>query len=139
MAYLLDTDTCIDALRGAAPVLRALESLSPDDCAVSSVTVFELMTGAEKAASPVQERTRVERFLACIAVLPFDTAAALSSAGIRALLEKNGTPIGPYDLLIAGHAVTAGRILVTRNGREFSRVPNLTLVAWDQARRKPRP
>ncbi len=134
MIYLLDTDTCIDVLRGVPGVLEQLLDRSPDDCAVSSVTVFELMAGAMGSAAPDRERTKVVRFLSHLAVLPFDEAAAGDAGALRAHLKRNGLAMGPYDLLIASHARQARLRLVTRNVREFSRVPDLQLESWAGSR-----
>lgn len=130
MIYLLDTDICVGALRHNAAVVDHLSRLSPADCAVSIVTVYELFCGAEKAQDPPKERLKVERFISTIAELALDRAAAQSAARVRAELERQGTPIGPYDLLIAGHALAAGLTLVTNNVSEFGRVPGLKLESW---------
>lgn len=100
------------------------------DCAVSMVTVYELICGVEKAQSPAKEREKVERFISAIIELPFDRAAAETAARIRMELERQGTPIGPYDLLIAGQALADNLILVTNNTREFQRISGLKLESW---------
>ena len=107
-----------------------LNQVSPSDCAVSAVTVYELFCGVEKAQNPSAERQKVELFLSVIAELPFDRAAAETAARIRVELEKKGTPIGPYDLLIAGHALVNGLTVVTNNLGEFQRVGGLKVEAW---------
>lgn len=93
--------------------MSRLNQVSPSDCAVSAVTVYELFCGVEKAQNPISERQKVELFLSVIAELPFDRAAAETAARIRVELEKKGTPIGPYDILIAGHALVKGLTVVT--------------------------
>lgn len=130
MIYLLDTDTCIAVLRKKAAVVARLESLSPDDCGLSSITAFELFAGAEKARDPAQEHAKVERLIEVVDALEFDEAAAAQAATIRAKLEKAGITIGPYDLLIAGHALALGVTLVTGNTDEFSRVAGLHVETW---------
>jgi len=107
-----------------------LNQVSPSDCAVSAVTVYELFCGVEKAQNPISERQKVELFLSVIAELPFDRAAAETAARIRVELEKKGTPIGPYDILIAGHALVNGLTVVTNNLGEFQRVGGLKVEAW---------
>ena len=80
--------------------------------------------------TPPGERQKVERFLSVIAELPFDRAAAETAARIRVDLERKGTPIGPYDLLIAGHALVNNLTVVTNNLGEFQRVNGLKVEAW---------
>lgn len=94
------------------------------------VTVFELFCGIEKAKHPDVERAKVERFVSTIHQLPLDRASAEASAHIRIELERQGTPIGPYDLLIAGHALAHGLKLVSNNTHEFGRVKDLSLESW---------
>lgn len=94
------------------------------------VTVYELLCGAEKAQYPTREREKIERFVSAIIELPFDRAAAESAARVRMELERAGTPIGPYDLLIAGQALGDKLILVTDNTREFKRVSGLQVESW---------
>ena len=89
-----------------------------------------MFCGVEKAQTPLIERQKVERFLSVIAELPFDRAAAETAARIRADLERKGTPIGPYDLLIAGHALVNNLTVVTNNLGEFQRVTGLKIEAW---------
>lgn len=132
MQYLLDTNTCIAAMRRNAAVVAHMSTLSPNDCAVSTITAYELETGVEKCADPTKERAKVEHLLRAVHVLPFDADSARRAAQVRAALEKAGQPIGPYDLLLAGHAMAFNLVLVTRNLREFSRVAELRLENWEQ-------
>lgn len=94
------------------------------------VTVYELFCGLSKAQDPAKERQKVERFISTIIEMPLDRAGPEAAADIRARLERQGTPIGPYDLLIAGQAVANGLTLVTNNIREFQRVTGLKLESW---------
>lgn len=128
--FLLDTDTCIDVLRGARNVLRRLQAVSPDDCSVSSITAFELYTRTLLSAHPERERAKVERFLEQLTVVAFDRVAAQQAAAIRIELQRNGSTIGAYDLLIAAEAMRSGFVLVSSNQREFARIPNLRLESW---------
>lgn len=130
MKYLLDTNACIDLIRGRPAVVTRAESVSPDDCAVSSVTIFELFYGAEKARDPAVEREHVETLLATVIELPFGSRAAEAAAKIRQQLEFGGKVIGPFDLLLAGHALSAELIFVTDNVAEFSRVAGLSIENW---------
>ena len=130
MQFLLDTDTCIDVLRGVREVVDHLAAVSPDDCAVSTITSFELHTGIEKCSRPAKERRKVESLISMVHELPFEARAAAAAASIRAHLEAAGTPMGPYDTLLAGHAVSLGFTLVTSNVSEFQRVPDLQWAGW---------
>src|SRR5439155_23126504 len=107
MTHLLDTDICIGVLRQRPGMVQRLSQLAPTDCAVSMVTVYELLCGVEKARDPAKERQKVQRFVSAIIELPLERAAAESAAQVRAHLERLGQPIGPYDLLIAGHALAS--------------------------------
>ncbi len=128
--FLLDTNTCIAVLRNQPTVIKRMATVVPGDCAISSVTSYELCTGVEKCASPAKERAKVELLLMTLAELPFDSGAAKEAARIRALLESQGQPIGPYDILLAGQGLALSLILVTANTKEFSRVPSLSLENW---------
>ncbi len=130
MKFLLDTDTCISVLRGRSMTCRRLNEVSPDDCGVSTVTVFELMSGVERCRNPEEENKKVLTFLAPLHLLPFDHLAAEQAARIRWQLEKSGCPIGPYDLQIAGQALALNVTLVTGNIGEFRRVMDLPLANW---------
>jgi len=104
--------------------------VSPDDCLVSSITAFELYTGTLLSAHPERERAKVERFLEQLTVVAFDRVAAQQAAAIRIELQRNGSTIGAYDLLIAAEAMRSGFVLVSSNQREFVRIPNLRLESW---------
>jgi tRNA(fMet)-specific endonuclease VapC len=130
MKYLLDTNACIRLMRGDENVRNHLCSKTPDDCAISMVTVFELFSGVEKCSKPRKEAVKVKRLLDAFHLLPFDWDSALHTAKVRGHLEKIGKIIGPYDLQLAGQCLALGLILVTHNSREFSRVPGLTLEDW---------
>ena len=130
MRYLLDTNICISLMRNDPAVVERISALSPGDCAISTITSYELHTGVEKCSDPGRERAKVATLLRTVHTLPFDAAAARESARIRAALESQGQPIGPYDVLLAGHAIAAGLVLVSANTSEFGRVVGLTLENW---------
>ncbi|HQU42706.1 MAG TPA: type II toxin-antitoxin system VapC family toxin [Pirellulales bacterium] len=130
MQYLLDTNTCIAAMKNHPLVVRRMSAVAPAACAVSTITVYELYTGVEKCADPTRERSKVSRLLATVNELAFDAQAAKEAARIRAQLESQGQMIGPYDVLLAGHGKAAALRLVTHNTAEFSRVPGLLLEDW---------
>jgi tRNA(fMet)-specific endonuclease VapC len=130
LQYLLDTDTCVDLLRGARTVVEKLETLTPDDCGISAITSFELFAGAARARDPRRETEKVHKLVDVVEELPFDTDAARRAGALRSELEEAGTPIGPYDLLIAAHALALDLALVTANSGEFGRVAGLRLENW---------
>ena len=130
MEYLLDTDTCVDLLRGVRAVVRKLGQLGPEDCAISAITSFELFAGAAKARQPSVETEKVRRLVEVIEEISFDSEAARHAGQLRHRLDKAGTPIGPYDLLIAAHALALDVTLVTANTVEFGRVSDLRIENW---------
>lgn len=130
MRYLLDTDTCIDLLNGVTSTVQRAASISPDDCAISTVSSYELLYGAARSRHSDRERAKVLKFIAAVHELAFDHRAAAEAARVRAELEAGGTPIGPYDILLAGHALAERLTLVTSNTREFARVPGLQNENW---------
>jgi tRNA(fMet)-specific endonuclease VapC len=130
MRYLLDTNTCIDVMRSHPQVTQRMSDVLPDDLAISSITSYELFTGVEKCSASERERAKVRLLLATVHELSFDDTAAAHAAVVRATLERLGQPIGPYDVLLAGHARSSGLILVTANTREFTRVAGLHVENW---------
>lgn len=132
MKLLLDTDSCIYALKRNANVLDRLLSRNRADVAVSVITEAELRTGAAKSASPVKTSHLLENFLRALAIVDFTSSDATTYAQLRAKLERAGTPIGPLDTLIAAQAVSRKLVLVTNNEREFGRVPGLRLENWSR-------
>lgn len=130
MKFLLDTDTCIYALKQNPAVLNRLLAQSRDDVAVSVITEAELRTGAAKSTSPARTLRLVENFLRPLAVVEFDSADAAFYAQVRSRLERAGTLIGPLDTLIAAQAVARKLVLVSNNEREFGRVASLYVENW---------
>ncbi len=129
MTHLLDTDVCITVLRGRDPRARArLREMR--EVAASTITIAELAYGAIRSSAPEANRMEVERLAAALQVIDLDADAAWHSGQIRAELAQVGTPIGGYDLLIAGVARSRDLTLVTGNLREFQRVPDLRVVSW---------
>lgn len=134
MTHLLDTNACVAVLRGNPSVRQRLRGLAPDDVGVSTVTVYELLTGVARCRDAGGEGLKVARFLEPLHIVPFDADAAREAARVRALLESAGQTIGPYDLLLAGQSLVMEVVLVTRNSREFQRVPGLQLEDWESGR-----
>jgi tRNA(fMet)-specific endonuclease VapC len=130
LRYLLDTNACIAVMRSHPKVVQRMAAVPPGECGISAITSYELYTGVEKCSDPAKERAKVDLLLNTVQQLLFDFGAAEQAARIRARLESQGQPIGPYDLLLAGQALSGSLILVTDNTREFSRGPGLTLENW---------
>jgi tRNA(fMet)-specific endonuclease VapC len=130
LRYMLDTNLCIRVLRDRPAGLRDRFNREADALCISTIVLTELLYGAEKSARPVENRREVERLAARLEVLTFDDDAAAHAANIRASLERQGLPIGGYDLLIAGHARSRGLVVVTGNPREFLRVEGLRSEDW---------
>lgn len=131
--YLLDTNICIYIIKKKPlEVLHRFSGLSFGDVAVSSITAAELDYGVSKSGSDRNMAT-LEKFLAPLEILPFDSEAARQYGRLRANLGRQGTPIGPLDTLIAAHALALNSVLVTNNVREFSKVPMLKLDNWVEA------
>ena len=128
--YLLDTNICIHVLRHKPATARDAFNRHAAYLCTSSVVIAELLYGAEKSERPDDNRDAVEAFGARLEVLPFDDRAAAHYGVIRTQLERAGTPIGPYNLMIAAHARSLGLTLVTNNMKAFQRVPGLLLEDW---------
>ena len=130
LRYLLDTNLCIRLLRDRPRGLRSRFNVEADVLCTSDVVLYELLYGAERSDRPAETRQEVERFTARLSVLPFDDDAAAHTAEIRGSLERRGMVIGPYDLMIAGHARSRGLVVVTGNLGEFRRVDGLQGEDW---------
>jgi tRNA(fMet)-specific endonuclease VapC len=131
MKFLLDTNICIYLIKRRPPqVVDRFAALSFGDVGVSSITVAELQYGVQKSQYPERNRQALEQFLVPLVIAEFDYSAAAAYGAIRAALERQGTPIGSLDMLIAAQALCLDVTLVTNNVREFSRVPDLKLVNW---------
>ncbi len=138
MIYHLDTNAVIAVLnnRPAAVRERLKRALQAPDAqvAMSSVVLYELRYGVARSAQPEKNAERLRVFLAGpIEIEPFGEEDAAAGGRLRAALEAKGTPIGPYDVLIAAQALRAGATLVTANTGEFERVPGLALEDWNTA------
>jgi tRNA(fMet)-specific endonuclease VapC len=130
MRYLLDANTAIAAMRNHPVVLRHLTAAAPGDCALSAITRYELFVGVQKSANPVNEQAKLDLLIKTLRQRRFGVAAAEEAARVRAFLEAQGMPIGPYDTLLAGHALSLSLVVVTANVKEFIRVPGLTVENW---------
>lgn len=130
LKYMLDTNICIFTIKHKPSHVRETFNQHSDQLCISTVTLMELVYGAEKSASPEKNLSVIEGFAARLEVLDYDPGAAYHSGELRSELAKAGTPIGPYDQMIAGHARSRGLILVTNNLQEFNRVPGLRVEDW---------
>ncbi len=131
---ILDSNTISYYFRGDPQVVPRLQALRPADLGVPAIVEYELRYGLlrlpNEAATP--RLTALAQLLRPMQLLPFDSECAAQAARIRADLEAAGTPIGPHDTLIAATALRHQAMLVTRNIREFSRVPGLQCLNWHQ-------
>lgn len=133
LQFMLDTNIVIFVLKNKPDYLRVRFNEHHGRLAISSVSLSELVYGAE-ASSRIDANLRsIEGFTARLEVLAFDEQAAHHTGRIRAELRRAGTPIGAYDVMIAGHARSRGLTMVTNNVREFDRVPGLQVIDWTNA------
>ena len=130
LTYMLDTNICIYVMKNYPQDLRERFNSLAEQLCISSITLGELHFGAEKSLRRVDNLTAIEHFVARLDVLPFDAKAAAHYGQVRAELERAGTPCGPHDMQIGGHARSQGLIIVTNNIREFSRMPGIRVENW---------
>ena len=132
MKWLLDTNVCIDVLRGREDVIGRFRECVPGDIAVSSITCFELVQGAGRAPEEFreQEGRKVSRFLARLRQIPFDQECGRIAGEMNARLLNRGTPVSVTDVFIAATAVTLGVPLVTSNLRDFEKIEGVKIVDW---------
>ena len=131
MRYLLDTNICIYLIKKRpSEIFEQFKKHSPQDVAISIITLFELQYGIEKSKYRQRSENALAKFLLPLNLIYLDRSSAIEAAIIRAQLEKKGIPIGPYDLLIAGLARSRRMTLVTNNTKEFERVVDLHLENW---------
>jgi tRNA(fMet)-specific endonuclease VapC len=131
MNYLLDTNICIYIIKKKPPaVLKKVESKQPGQIAISTITLAELEYGITRSRYPDRNRVALLEFLLPFTILDFDQAASAEYGLIRSLLESEGRPIGPMDLLLAAQARSNSLVLVTNNEKEFKRVEGLRIENW---------
>ena len=128
--YLLDTNILIYAYRNLGQCRARIDAQDAANINICPINVTEIEYGIAKSTRP----DALKQFLATIQLLyveqAFTTEAARQAGQVRAALERQGQPIGAYDLLIAGIALAHNLTVVTRNVREFSRVPQLKVENW---------
>lgn len=131
MKYMLDTNICIYVIKNKPPtVLQRFREHQNDGLCISAITLAELVHGVEKSEQQKKNAEALLHLVDLLNVIPFDDHAAYEYGKVCAYLQKQGTPIGTMDMLIAAHARLHAFVLVTNNVREFSRVPNLTVENW---------
>ena len=129
--YLLDTNICIYLIKKCPPeVFKRFQQIQLKQLHIPTVTVFELYYGIQKNNSHQRNLLALENFIAPLTVVDFNLEAAKKAAQIRDTLQKQGTPIGPYDTQIAAIALSLNMVLLTNNTREFNRVEGLKLENW---------
>jgi len=128
--YILDTNTLIYFFKGMGNVSHKFLETSPKEIAIPSIVLFELEYGIAKSNSPKKRQGQLKEICSLVEVLPFSNQEACFSARIRVQLEKKGTPIGSFDVLIAGTALAHKGILVTNNTKEFARITELKIENW---------
>jgi tRNA(fMet)-specific endonuclease VapC len=132
--YMLDTDTVSYFIRGKTPALDArMAAAAAKDLCISAVTRGELLYGLNVKEGAHKLARLIDQVLQRVACVPWDEDAATHFAAISAELHKAGTTIGQMDSMIAGHAASLGAVLVTNNGRHFSRVAGLKVENWCKA------
>jgi tRNA(fMet)-specific endonuclease VapC len=127
---MLDTNMVIYTIKNRPDQVRETFKQHQDQMCISAVTWGELIYGAEKSSHPERNLADIEQMAARLEIAPFETLAAAHFGQLRAELYRIGKPIGPYDMMIAGHARSMGFILVTNNLKEFERVPGLRVENW---------
>jgi tRNA(fMet)-specific endonuclease VapC len=132
LSFLLDTNICIAILKskGDTALVNRLSEGSPKDFSLCSIVIAELHFGARKSQRVAENLAVVEKFVAAFPSADFGSAAAQQYGIIRAVLENQVTPIGENDLLIASIALAEGLTVVTRNAKDFKRVPELMVEVW---------
>ncbi|EAA3133288.1 TPA: tRNA(fMet)-specific endonuclease VapC [Salmonella enterica] len=130
LKFMLDTNICIFTIKNKPEHVRERFNLNASRMCISSITLMELIYGAEKSQAPERNLAVVEGFVSRLEVLDYDAQAAIHSGQIRAELARKGTLVGPYDQMIAGHARSRGLVVVTNNIREFERIPGIRTEDW---------
>lgn len=128
--FLLDTNTLIYFFKQQGQVAVKLQSHPAREVFIPSVVLFELEYGILRSTRPAQQRAGIDLAIKAYGILAMDHASAKAAASVKHTLELAGTPIGPCDQLIAGMALANDMTLITRNTREFERVPGLRVENW---------
>ena len=131
MLYMLDTNICSYILKNHPPSVKAhFDEVGSDSLAVSTVVLAELYYGAARHPKSITIRREIDDFAARLTVIPWDEAAVDHYGAIRAALEKQGTPVGAMDMMIAAHARSRKATLVSNNAKYFENIPALLIANW---------
>jgi len=130
LKYMLDTNIVIYTIKNRPSQVRETFKKHEGQMCLSSVSLGELIFGAERSSQTERNLADINGLIARMEVASFDEHASEHFGQLRAELYKSGQPIGPYDMMIAGHARSMGLILVTNNAKEFERVPGLRVENW---------
>ena len=130
LRFMLDTNICIYVIKNKPAGIRERFERQAEELCISTITLGELLFGAEKSARPDQNRVGVEEFVGRLEIRPFTASAAAHYGQIRADLGRRGLVAGGHDMLIGGHARSEGLVVVTNNRREFERMSGLLLENW---------
>jgi tRNA(fMet)-specific endonuclease VapC len=131
-SFLLDTNILVYAFKDQGGCRERINRATPQSLAISSITIFEIEFGLTKSNNPSHLREFLQKLRQRSQLLGLDEPSAAHAGRLRAHLAALGQPIGPYDLLISGIALSHNLTLVTRNTREFERVPGLKIENWHE-------
>jgi len=131
MEFMLDTNTCVYIIKRKPPdIIERFKRTEISQIGILSITLSELVYGVAKSSRPEQNQIALTQFVAPLEILPYGDDAAQYYGDLRVYLEKQGTPIGSLDMLIAAHALSIACTLVTNNEKEFIRIPELKIDNW---------
>lgn len=129
MKYLLDTNICIHFLRGKFNLIYKFQEVKIDSCAISEITLAELIFGAENSSYPKNNLKLIDEFIDQVKILPiFNSIHICAKEKVR--LRKKGEMISDFDLLIGATAIANDLVMVTENLREFNRIKKIKLENW---------
>ena len=129
MKYLLDTNICIHLFRGKLELLEKINSVGLANCAISEITLAELIFGAENSKHPIKNHSLINKLTSQISVLPiYESIPLYGKEKVR--LRKNGKMISDFDLLIGCTTVYQNMIMVTENVSEFERINKVKIENW---------
>ena len=129
MKYLFDSNICIHFLRGKYNIIDKLNEVGIDNCAISEITLAELVFGAEKSANPKKNHILIEKFIGQLIILPiFDAIQTYGKE--KARLQSEGKMISDFDLFIGCTSIENDLIMVTENIKEFERIRGIKIENW---------
>jgi tRNA(fMet)-specific endonuclease VapC len=129
MKFLLDSNICIHFLRGKYDIIEKLNEVGIDNCAISEITLAELVFGAEKSDNPKKNHKLIEKFIGQLSILPiFDAIHTYGKE--KARLQSEGKMISDFDLLIGCTSIENDLIMVTENIKEFDRIKGIRIENW---------